>query len=91
VLVLGRLEEIRRVLGLRVYRRVTLLRRPVRVTLHLALHPSLSLSWQGWTANLSRYGAVVRLAVAPGLAYRRILWRPARRGRRTEAQEVTRW
>lgn len=67
-----------RLVGLRFYRQVIVLRRPVRVVLHVAARPSISLGWAGWTVNLNRRGADLRVASGHGLTLRRPLWRWSR-------------
>jgi hypothetical protein len=79
-----RLLSARRMVGLRFYRQVVLLRRPVRLVIHVAARPSISLGVTGWTVNLNRRGADLRVAPGHGLALRRPLWRwsRCRQGRR---------
>jgi hypothetical protein len=73
-----RIRAGQRALGLRFYRQVVVLRRPVRLVIHIAARPSISLGLAGWTVNLNRRGADLRVAPGAGLALRRPLWRWSR-------------
>ena len=72
--------QVRRMLGLRFFRRVTVLRGPVRVVLNLSLHPSLSLTAWRWTVNLNYEGVHLRGAPLPHIYVRQRLWRWPWRG-----------
>lgn len=67
---LQQLDRLRRRLGLRWQRQIILLRRPVRVVLHLSRRPSLSLRGGPVALNLSLRGLRVTTRVARGLSYR---------------------
>src|SRR5437870_1693192 len=85
---LSTLDRARRIVGLRFYRRLTLIRRPVRLSVNFSLHPTVSVGWRRWTVNVNQRGGDLRVAPLTGLAYRRPLWRwPWRAGRVKPEQE----
>lgn len=62
-------------LGLRFYRRWVLVRRPIYIAINIARRPSLSIRLVRGTLNVNTQGVAMRVAPAPGWAYRRQLFR----------------
>jgi hypothetical protein len=76
-------------LGFRFYRRWVLVRRPVYIAINLARHPSLTIRLARGTLNVNPQGLAVRVAPAPGWAYRRQLLRwPWTRARPNSDQDA---
>lgn len=65
------LDSIRKALGLRFYKRVTLMSHPVRVILNLSSRPTLSIGVAHYMLNINSRGIDLRATPAPGMQFRK--------------------
>lgn len=76
----GGVDTVRRVLGVRFYRRIIIIRKPFLVAINLSTHPSISFGFPKRLLNLSAQSLKLHVTAANGLQYRRTLlrWRPGK-------------